>query len=137
MAGLRRGRERSMILVASPEPEASDYGNGVTARRWADILRELGHDVRVAQRYDGGEYTALVALHARKSADAVPEFHADHPDVPIVIALTGTDLYPDLVTSGVDPAVLHRATRLVALQPYGVRQLPPELRERTRVITQP
>jgi putative glycosyltransferase (TIGR04348 family) len=125
-----------VILVASPEPEASDYGNGVTARRWADILRQLGHDVRIAQRYDGGSYTALVAVHAGKSADAVRAFHAGRPDAPIVIGLSGTDLYPDLVTNGIDRSVLDRAARLVVLQPYGVRQVPPELRARTRVITQ-
>ncbi|WP_409496024.1 selenoneine biosynthesis selenosugar synthase SenB [Amycolatopsis sp. cmx-11-12] len=124
------------ILVAGPVPEASDYGNGVTARRWAHLLRDLGHDVKVVQDYDGGQYDLLVALHARKSEAAIRAFAAERPDAPIVIALTGTDLYPDLVTGGVDLTLLERAARIVVLQPQGVRQVPLALRSRTRVITQ-
>ena len=124
------------ILIASPEPEASDYGNGVTARRWASLLTELGHRIRIAKDFDGDRYDALVALHAKKSADCVRAFHARLPGAPVVIALTGTDLYPGLAASGVDPAVLERAARIVTLQERGVLQLPPELRSRARVITQ-
>ncbi|WP_414939651.1 selenoneine biosynthesis selenosugar synthase SenB [Amycolatopsis sp. cmx-11-51] len=124
------------ILVAGPVPEASDYGNGVTARRWAHLLRDLGHDVRVVQDYEGGQYDLLVALHARKSEAAIRAFAAEHPDAPIVIALTGTDLYPDLVTGGVDLKLLERAVRIVVLQPQGLLQVPLALRGRTKVITQ-
>ncbi|MGH3449840.1 MAG: glycosyltransferase, partial [Haloechinothrix sp.] len=125
-----------MILLVSPAPPASVHGNGVTAARWARILRALGHDVETAERYRGGHYSALVALHARKSADAIRAFHAEHPDAPVVIALTGTDLYPDLAGGGVDPAVLRIAGRLVVLQPHGLRQLDDELRSRAKVIIQ-
>ncbi|CAG6394167.1 TIGR04348 family glycosyltransferase [Streptomyces cocklensis] len=124
------------ILMASPEPPASDFGNGVTARRWAAILRELGHDVHISLGYEGGGYDALVALHAGRSAECIRRFAAEHPRAPIVIGLTGTDLYPDFATSGVDPAVLELADRFVTLQGHGVRQLPPALRPRARVITQ-
>ncbi|MEV6906410.1 selenoneine biosynthesis selenosugar synthase SenB [Amycolatopsis sp. NPDC051071] len=124
------------ILVAGPVPAASDYGNGVTARRWAQLLRDLGHEVRVVRDYDGERYDLLVALHARKSEAAIRAFSADWPEAPIVVALTGTDLYPDLVAGGVDLSLLERAARIVVLQPQGLLQLPPELRSRTRVITQ-
>ncbi|WP_181770458.1 selenoneine biosynthesis selenosugar synthase SenB [Amycolatopsis pittospori] len=124
------------ILVAGPVPEASDYGNGVTARRWANLLRDLGHEVRVVQDYDGGRYDLLVALHARKSEAAIRAFGAACPDAPIVIALTGTDLYPDLISGGVDLTLLAGAVRIVVLQPQGLFQVPLELRNRTRVITQ-
>jgi putative glycosyltransferase (TIGR04348 family) len=125
-----------MILLVSPAPPDSQHGNGVTARRWAGILNDLGHEVRIAETYSPGHYCALIALHARKSAESVRSFHADHPRAPIVIALTGTDLYPDLATAGVDPAVLALAARLVVLQPLGLAQLGPRLRERTRVVIQ-
>ncbi|GAB3717024.1 hypothetical protein GCM10027598_27390 [Amycolatopsis oliviviridis] len=124
------------ILVAGPVPEASDYGNGVTARRWAHLLRDLGHEVRVVQDYDGGRYDLLIALHARKSEAAIRAFTAACPDAPIVIALTGTDLYPDLASAGVDLTLLERAARIVVLQSQGVLQVPPGLRSRTTVITQ-
>lgn len=124
------------ILVVSPVAPDSPHGNGVTARRWAGILRELGHEVTLRQSYDGGVYDLLLALHARKSAAAVTAFRADRPEARIIVALTGTDLYPDLASAGVDPAVLACATRLVVLQPLGVGQLPATLRDRTRVIVQ-
>ncbi|MFF8608909.1 selenoneine biosynthesis selenosugar synthase SenB [Streptomyces sp. NPDC015346] len=124
------------ILIASPEPDTSDYGNGVTARRWARILTGLGHEVRVSLAYDEAPYDLLVALHAGKSAECVRLFAARRPGLPIVIGLTGTDLYPDFETSGVDRAVLDLAFRFVTLQELGALQLPPELRHRARVITQ-
>jgi putative glycosyltransferase (TIGR04348 family) len=125
-----------MILLVTPAPVDSPHGNGVTARRWAGILRELGRPVEIGNGFRDGDFTALLALHARKSADAIRAFHAAHPGAPIVIALTGTDLYPDLSAAGVDPAVLALATRLVVLQPRGLAQLGPELARRTDVILQ-
>lgn len=108
----------------------------MTARRWAGILRDLGHEVDLAQGYRAGDYGLLVALHAVKSAAAVRAFHADHPAAPVVIALTGTDLYPDLSTTGVELDVLTIARRLVVLQSHGKGQVPPALRDRVRVILQ-
>jgi putative glycosyltransferase (TIGR04348 family) len=125
-----------VILIVTPGLVDSTHGNGVTARRWAGILRKLGHSVEISNGYREGDFEALLALHARKSADAVRAFHADHPHAPIVIALTGTDVYPDLSATGVDPEVLAVATRLVVLQPHGLAQLGPELAERTEVIMQ-
>jgi putative glycosyltransferase (TIGR04348 family) len=125
-----------VILVVTPAPVDSIHGNGVTARRWSGILRELGYQVRLDNDYRGGDFAALLALHARKSAAAIRAFHADHPRAPIVIAMTGTDLYPDPVTAGVDPTVLRLAARLVVLQPHGRAQLDPELARRTDVIVQ-
>jgi putative glycosyltransferase (TIGR04348 family) len=124
------------IALATPTPPESPHGNGVTARRWAGILRDLGHDVALTQGYDGGDHDVLVALHARKSAAAVGTFRAAHPAAPVVVALTGTDIYPHLDTSGVDPGVLEQAARLVVLQPLAVRQLPEHLRARARVVVQ-
>lgn len=125
-----------MILLVSPAVRARAHGNEVTAQRWAGILRSLGHDVRTGHGYSAGDYSMLLALHAGKSADAVREFRSGHPDAPVVLALTGTDLYPDLASAGVDPAVTALADRVVVLQSHAPRQLDPELRQRARVIVQ-
>lgn len=125
-----------MILLVTPTPPDSPHGNGVTARRWAEILRGLGHEVDIAQGCRAGPYRALIALHARKSASAVRCFRADHPAAPVVLALTGTDLYPDLNAAGVDNGVLEMASRLIVLQPLGLAQLEPELRKRAMVVVQ-
>lgn len=125
-----------MILLITPPASAAVHGNGVTAQRWAEILRGFGHEVRVADSYRPGDYRMLVALHARKSAAAIVAFRAEHPRAPVVLALTGTDLYPDLVSSAVDPGVLRIADRLIVLQPHALRQLDDALRSRARVIVQ-
>jgi putative glycosyltransferase (TIGR04348 family) len=125
------------ILIVTPTVPTAENGNGVTARRWANLLRDLGHDVRVADSYQGnGAYQALIALHAGKSAEAIRTFHADQQSAPVVVALTGTDLYPDLSSTGVDPAVLDLADRLIVLQPLALDQIPERWRQRARVITQ-
>lgn len=128
-----------MILFVSPRAPATAHGNSVTAARWAGILASLGYDVESTHEYRGDaeeSYEALVALHAGKSADSIRAFHARHPDRPIVLALTGTDLYPDLVSTGVDPDVLAIADQFVVLQSHGLRQLDEEQQSRTRVIVQ-
>jgi putative glycosyltransferase (TIGR04348 family) len=122
------------IALVTPAAAASHHGNRVTAERWADILESLGHTVTVTEELAGAGADLLVALHARKSAASVSAAAA--AGVPVVLALTGTDLYPDLVTSGVDESVLQAAEKLVVLQPLGIEQLPQRLRGRARVVAQ-
>jgi putative glycosyltransferase (TIGR04348 family) len=129
--------DRSLrILVVTPAPPQSYLGNAVTALRWRRLLSELGHEVLVAPSYDGQPSEVLVALHARRSADSVRSFAGGRPGAPIVIGLSGTDLYPDLATTGVDLGVLSLASRIVVLQHLGLTQLPGPLRQRGRVIVQ-
>jgi putative glycosyltransferase (TIGR04348 family) len=124
------------LLLVTPAPPASHHGNRVTAERWRDQLVDLGHEVEVAEEFTDQDAEVLIALHARRSAAAVRRFRSARPDAKVVLALTGTDLYPDLATSGVERAVLEAADRLVVLQPLGVEQLPDDLRCRSRVIVQ-
>lgn len=124
------------ICLVSPAPLDGLHGNATTAARWVEILTASGHDVHPMQDYDGRPYDALIALHARKSADSLAAFLAAHPHASTVVALTGTDLYPSLDAAGVDTALLARATRLVVLQPRALDQVPRALRARTRVIVQ-
>jgi putative glycosyltransferase (TIGR04348 family) len=78
----------------------------------------------------------LVALHARRSAPAALRFAEEHPDRPLLVALTGTDLYRDIRIDTDARRVLEVATRLVALQPLAARELAPRLRRKVRVILQ-
>src|SRR5258708_23149051 len=80
-----------MICPASPGSRA---GNRTTALRWAAKLRALGHRVRIAGEYRGEPCDILVALHAHKSAASVAS-----ASMPIVLALTGTDLRSEEHTS--------------------------------------
>jgi putative glycosyltransferase (TIGR04348 family) len=108
----------------------------VTALRWARRLRELGHRVSVAVDYGGEPWQLLVALHARKSAASIVRFRRDRPAAPVVVALTGTDLYRDLRISSAARRSVALATRLILLQPHGLRSLPAPFRAKARVILQ-
>ena len=124
------------IGIITPAPPRSKYGNRVTALRWARILKNLGHRVTVSQVYKGGEYDLLIALHARRSYPSISRFHRLHPDKPLVVALTGTDLYRDLKQSNRARESLEIATRIVVLQPKAFDDLPPHLYDKTQVIYQ-
>ncbi len=124
------------ILITTPAPPRSRYGNRVTALRWARILKELGHHVTVSQAYEDGDYDLLVALHARRSYPSIKRFHSLHPDKPLIVALSGTDLYRDLKQGKQTCVSLELATRIVVLQPKAFDDLPPRFHVKTRVIYQ-
>jgi putative glycosyltransferase (TIGR04348 family) len=108
----------------------------VTALRWARILRGLRHRVDVVEEFDGRTCDVMVALHARKSAPSVERLATARPEVPIVVALTGTDLYGDLGKSGAARRSVETAHRLVVLQPEALRSLSESWRAKARVIIQ-
>jgi putative glycosyltransferase (TIGR04348 family) len=124
------------IFVACPAPPRSRKGNRVTAVRWAGILKDLGHRPTIGRTYDGWPCDLLIALHARRSAAAVRDFVNRDPRKPVIVALTGTDLYRDIHTSKMAEFAIGIADRLVVLQERGPDELPPGLRARTRVIYQ-
>ena len=124
------------IRIVTPAPPRSRKGNRVTALRWARVLRDLGHQVVIEQEYHGRPCDLLIALHARRSAAAVQEFRRRHSHKPLIVALTGTDLYRDIRQSADAKQSLELASRLVVLQPLGVVELPEHLRPKARVIYQ-
>jgi putative glycosyltransferase (TIGR04348 family) len=105
--------------------------------RWTRILRELGHEVLVANHYDRAAADLMIALHAWRSADSIRRFRDRHPDRPLIVALSGTDIYEYIDR---DPApTLHSldcADRLVALQELVRRSLPARFRRKLRIIHQ-
>jgi putative glycosyltransferase (TIGR04348 family) len=124
------------IRIVTPAGPEDRNGNSITALRWARILKRLGHRVVVAREYNGERCDLLIALHARKSAPSIRRFKRLYPDKPLVLALTGTDLYHDIRTSAAARRSLDMATRLVVLQSMGLKELPRPLRWKTRVIYQ-
>lgn len=130
------GARRLHAGIVTPAPSGSRLGNRVTALRWARRLRELGCRVTLEQNYQGGRRDLLVALHARRSFESMHAFQAACPGAPVVVALTGTDLYGDLETSEEAQTALRLASRLVVLQPDARTVLPPEAWPKVRVIYQ-
>jgi putative glycosyltransferase (TIGR04348 family) len=124
------------IIIATPAPPGSRKGNRITALRWAHHMRQLGHHVVVRQEYSGEACDLLVALHACRGFAAIDRFHKTYPERPVVLALTGTDLYDQIRTEPNARRALVMAARLVVLQPLGILELPVELRSKARVIYQ-
>jgi putative glycosyltransferase (TIGR04348 family) len=124
------------IIIVTPAPPGSRKGNRVTALRWARHLRRLGHRVALREDYYGEPCDMLVALHARRSFAAAECFRKRFPNRPLVLALTGTDLYGDIHTDRRARLALEIASRLIVLQPLGVEELPAHLRPKARVIYQ-
>ena len=124
------------ICIITPAPARSRRGNRWTALRWARILRGLGARVVIEKEYLGRRCDLLVALHARRSFPSIERFRREHPDAPLIVVLTGTDLYGDIRTDSQAQQSLEMASRLVVLQPLGAEELPERLRDRARVIVQ-
>src|SRR5258706_15789386 len=120
--------ETMKIGIVTPAPPDSRHGNRVTALRWATILRRLGNHVSLLQTYDGKPYDLLVALHARRSHSSIVSFRRHNPEAPVIVALTGTDLYSDIRTNHLARKSLQIATRIVVLQPKAIDELRPSLR---------
>ena len=124
------------IVIVTPAPPDSRYGNRITAVRWANILRRLGNRVSILQTYDSKPYDLLVALHARKSHSSIINFRDNNPSAPIIVALTGTDLYRDIRRNHRAQESLDISTRIVVLQPKAIEELRLSWRKKTRVIYQ-
>lgn len=119
--------------MISPAPTDANDGNGQTARRWAAFLAR-DFVVCVSRQWDGSAAQAMIALHARRSAESIAGFAAT--GAPLAVVLTGTDLYRDIRSDASARHSLELADRLVVLQSRGIDELPQALRSRTEVIYQ-
>lgn len=124
------------ITIVTPAPPGSLKGNRATAVRWARFLRESGHEVGVEETWDGRETDLMFALHARRSHPSISAFAAARPELPLVVVLTGTDLYRDIRTDEDARESLELASRLVVLQEAGLDELEYRHRRKTCVIYQ-
>ena len=124
------------IALVTPAPPLSRLGNRNTAQRWAFMLKKLGHQVTIQQVWDGNPCDLMLALHARRSYDSIKNFAISFPARPLIVALTGTDLYRDIQTDKHAQESLQLAHRLVVLQELGLAELSPELQRKTTVIYQ-
>ncbi len=124
------------IEIVTPSPTGAHGGNRVTAERWASVVRTLGHEVEVGEVYSGADVDVLIALHARRSFHAIAAWRVKYPKRPLVVGMSGTDLYVDIHQAGEARRALDLADRLVVLQPEGIAELPEQARGKARVIFQ-
>jgi len=124
------------VVIVTPAPPGSRHGNRNTAQRWSRHLRSLGHETRISLEWDGRDADVLIALHARRSHASIKAWRAAFPGRPLVLVLTGTDLYRDIRVDADAQASLELADRMVVLQPKGLDELSATHRARTSVIFQ-
>lgn len=124
------------VNIITPAGPKSRSGNRATAVRWQGFLEGMGHTVLVEEGWGGEAADLMIALHARRSHPSIARFADSHPESPLVVVLTGTDLYRDLKTSEEAARSLELATRLVVLQEEGPAKLEPRHRDKTRVVRQ-
>ncbi len=123
------------VCIVSPAIAAANNGNWQTAARWQRFLAPVA-DAHIALGWNGEPADALIALHARRSAESISRFANESPDAPQALVLTGTDLYRDI--DG-DASALHSlkcASHLVVLQDEGLARLDAAARAKARVIVQ-
>jgi putative glycosyltransferase (TIGR04348 family) len=124
------------IGIVTPAPPKSTRGNRITAERWAKLLRALGHRVTISGNYVNQQVDLLIALHARRSHPSILRFRKEHPEKPVVLALTGTDVYRDIHRNPQAQRSLELADRIVVLQPHALRELKRAEQKKARVIYQ-
>lgn len=124
------------VVFVCKAPRGSRLGNRITAERWRTLVEQLGHRAQITSTMPRGPYDVLVALHARHAADAVKWSRERHPEAPIVLALTGTDLYRDIHEDEDAKRSMLLADRLVVLHERAPRDVPRRFREKVRVVRQ-
>jgi putative glycosyltransferase (TIGR04348 family) len=125
-------------VIITPALRADNNGNWQTARRWQRFLAPL-LPTRLTQCWpdaQAADDTLMIALHARRSAEAVAAWHARHGDARLAVVLTGTDLYRDIDQDAAAKRSLALAHSLVVLQERGLQALPASVRGKARIIFQ-
>jgi putative glycosyltransferase (TIGR04348 family) len=125
------------IVIVTPAKPGSRTGNRQTAVRWQAMLRSGGHRVSVANAWAGERCDLLIALHARRSHGSLIRWRDAHPKGPLIVVLTGTDLYRDLPRGSKKASEsLDFADRIIVLQSEAKRTLPKKWRKKTSVVYQ-
>jgi putative glycosyltransferase (TIGR04348 family) len=127
--------KKPSLCIVTPALADANNGNWQTARRWAAMLGGP-RAVRLASGWAAGDDALMIALHARRSAPAIQAWKRLHPQRPLVVVLTGTDLYRDIAVNADAQRSLLLADRLIVLQPLGLESLPPDVRGKARVLLQ-
>ncbi|WP_397532583.1 selenoneine biosynthesis selenosugar synthase SenB [Roseateles sp.] len=123
------------IVLVTPALAAAKNGNWQTAQRWARMLQQR-YRVNLCTDWQAGDEALMIALHARRSAASMLAWRAQHPARPLLLVLTGTDLYQDIAFDAQAQRSLQLADLMVVLNELGAAALPEDLRAKARVCLQ-
>lgn len=124
------------IEIVTPAPPGALHGNRITALRWHQFLMHLNYQSTVTEQWSGKSCDLLIALHGLRSYDSIKSFKRTHPDHPVVLIMTGTDIYRDLKNSKKVIQSMEMADAIVVLQPEAIHSLPKKFHTKVRVIYQ-
>lgn len=122
------------IHLVTPDASVLRTGNRCTAQQWADLLGEIGCEVSICGPADSIDSEILIALHGGRSHDSVVRFRTKKPGGKVVVAMTGTDIYPKPSEKVIESMEL--SDRIVVLQVKALEQIPVEFHDKCRVIVQ-
>ncbi len=125
------------VALITPAATGSRSGNRVTAVRWGAMLRRLGHRVSIAMDDTGEPADLMVAIHAWRSAGAAAAFKARQPAAPLIVLLSGTDIYRFQHTEPETTlATMRAADRLVGLHDRVHSDIPDAFADKLAIIHQ-
>ena len=123
------------VALITPARLGSRSGNSMTAVRWASILRHLGCKISLSHEFNGESVDIMIALNAYRTANSIQKFRQQYPERPLVVALTGTDLYRFLNSHPEQTrGSIEAADRLVVLNNLAHNVLSPDQRRKCFVI---
>jgi len=123
------------LCLVTPALANANNGNWQTAARWARML-SADYRVRLLKDWDGRPDDAMIALHARRSAESIAQWSRQLVRRPLVVVLTGTDLYRDLASHAAAQHSIELADRLVVLNECAPQDVPAPYRDKTVVCFQ-
>src|SRR5437764_5640618 len=110
-----RSAAKPVVCIVTPGTRTANNGNWRTAVRWSELLRDR-YRVIVQSAWRGERADAMIALHARRSAESIAHFREARQDGGLAVVLTGTDLYRDMVAGSAESErSLDLADRIVVL----------------------
>jgi putative glycosyltransferase (TIGR04348 family) len=133
--------KRPSAIIVCPAAPQSNNGNWRTAQRWRQMLAPIVRST-IEMQWGGDPYSVMLALHARRSAASIEAWDraragsSDPGRRPLIVVLTGTDLYRDIRSDAGAQRSLEAADALVVLQDQALESLPAAVRNKATVIYQ-
>jgi len=124
------------IQCFTPAPRGSVKGNRITAERWKRLLEELGHEFDLVDSVVPQPCDVAIAIHAGKSAVYMATMKSRYPDTPVILCLSGTDLYRDLHRDETIAKGIDSADRLIVLQSHALTHLKSAWADKAAVVLQ-
>lgn len=126
-----------IVLIVTPYAAAANNGNVRTAERWAHLLQPRYRVIVRTPAEPLDEADVLIALHARRSHAVVLAWRERYGARPVIVTLTGTDLYHDVPLHDAQAlSSLQLADRLIVLQERGIAALPETMRAKAGAVYQ-